>query len=412
MLMELYGGGSNAETGLEDSMWRLGFGGGGEAQYPERPGEPDCAYYMRTGTCSYGVKCRYNHPRDRASLTGAGRTASMEYPERVGQPVCEHYMRTGNCKFGSTCKYHHPKQGGGPAAVSLNYSGYPLRPSEKECAFYIKTGQCKFGASCKFHHPQPAGPSVTSPAPAFYPTVQQVSVPSHHQYPTYVGWQVARPSVLPGSYMPVSYPRMLSPGVVPVQGWNPYAAPIDPISSSSGQQSVQAGQIYGSPNQLSSTKPTLHGPQISTLSSGGPLSTGPRENRFPVRLGQPECQFYMRTGDCKFGAMCKFHHPPDWSMPRTDVVLNALGLPLRPGAQACAYYMQHGLCKFGQTCKFDHPILTMSYNSSMSSLSDMPLVPYPTGYSSAAFTPSTARELQPEFVANQEHFTSRMPSEN
>lgn len=94
---------------------------------------------------------------------------------------------------------------------------------EKECAFYIKTGQCKFGASCKFHHPQPAGTSVTSPAPSFYPTVQQVSVPSHHQYPTYVGWQVARPSVLPGSYMPVSYPRMLSPGIVPVQGWNPYA---------------------------------------------------------------------------------------------------------------------------------------------------------------------------------------------
>lgn len=35
--------------------------------YPERPGLPDCAYYMRTGSCGYGAKCRYNHPRDRSS---------------------------------------------------------------------------------------------------------------------------------------------------------------------------------------------------------------------------------------------------------------------------------------------------------------------------------------------------------
>ncbi|KAL3652626.1 hypothetical protein CASFOL_002307 [Castilleja foliolosa] len=23
--------------------------------YPERPGEPDCIYYLRTGTCGYGA---------------------------------------------------------------------------------------------------------------------------------------------------------------------------------------------------------------------------------------------------------------------------------------------------------------------------------------------------------------------
>ena len=28
---------------------------------------PDCAYYMRTGTCGYGSKCRYNHPPDRTT---------------------------------------------------------------------------------------------------------------------------------------------------------------------------------------------------------------------------------------------------------------------------------------------------------------------------------------------------------
>lgn len=52
-----------------ESMRRLGLlgGRGGGEFYPERPGMPDCAYYMRTGTCGYGSKCRYNHPPDRTT---------------------------------------------------------------------------------------------------------------------------------------------------------------------------------------------------------------------------------------------------------------------------------------------------------------------------------------------------------
>eukprot|EP00898_Chlorokybus_atmophyticus_P008834 jgi/Chlat1/8952/Chrsp94S00694 len=29
---------------------------------PQRPGEPDCPYYAWSGTCGYGLICRYNHP--------------------------------------------------------------------------------------------------------------------------------------------------------------------------------------------------------------------------------------------------------------------------------------------------------------------------------------------------------------
>jgi hypothetical protein len=55
-------------------MWRMGLdgSGGGEgeengeaARLPERPGEADCGYYLRTGGCGFGERCRYNHPRDR-----------------------------------------------------------------------------------------------------------------------------------------------------------------------------------------------------------------------------------------------------------------------------------------------------------------------------------------------------------
>ncbi|KAI3968853.1 hypothetical protein MKX01_029003, partial [Papaver californicum] len=34
----------------------------GNLQHPVKPGEPDCGHYLRTGTCCYGLNCRYNHP--------------------------------------------------------------------------------------------------------------------------------------------------------------------------------------------------------------------------------------------------------------------------------------------------------------------------------------------------------------
>jgi Zinc finger C-x8-C-x5-C-x3-H type (and similar) len=47
---------------LIESMRRLEIGDGG-SNLPERPGEPDCVYYLRNGSCGYGDRCRYNHPR-------------------------------------------------------------------------------------------------------------------------------------------------------------------------------------------------------------------------------------------------------------------------------------------------------------------------------------------------------------
>ncbi|KAK4343936.1 hypothetical protein RND71_037030 [Anisodus tanguticus] len=71
----------------------------------------------------------------------------------------------------------------------------------------------------------------------------------------------------------------------------------------------------------------------------------------------------MKTGECKFGERCKFHHPLDRSAPvvsakdvqQPNVKLTLAGLPRREGAVHCPYYMKTGMCKYGATCKFDHP---------------------------------------------------------
>lgn len=54
-----------AEAGWAMAMQGQEGVDGGQGPYPERPGEPDCVYYMRTGLCGFGMTCRYNHPPNR-----------------------------------------------------------------------------------------------------------------------------------------------------------------------------------------------------------------------------------------------------------------------------------------------------------------------------------------------------------
>ncbi|KAM1697155.1 hypothetical protein ACFX1R_032974 [Malus domestica] len=106
-------------------MWQLGLTS--SQSYPERPGVPNCVYYMRTGFCGYGGRCRYNHPRDRAAVVAAVR-ATGDYPERVGEPICQcHSMEK----------------------INVLLFGQGVQP----CTFYLLNGQCKFGSTCKFDHP-------------------------------------------------------------------------------------------------------------------------------------------------------------------------------------------------------------------------------------------------------------------
>ncbi|KAF5726345.1 putative nucleic acid binding protein [Tripterygium wilfordii] len=365
------GGAVSGETSVssslnQDALWEMNLRPSETMEsgpYPERPGEPDCSYYIRTGLCRFGATCRFNHPPNRKLAIAAARMKG-EYPERTGQPECQYYLKTGTCKFGATCKFHHPREKAGIAGrVSLNILGYPLRPNEIECAYYLRTGQCKFGSTCKFHHPQPTNMMVPLRG-SVYPTVQSPTTHwSRASFITSSRWQGH------SNYTPL----ILQQGVVSVPGWNAYSGQLGSVSSSdSQQQTVGNSQIYGTSGQSESGI----GPQgtYSPFHSG---SMGfyalQRENVFPERPGQPECQFYMKTGDCKFGAVCRFHHPRERLIPAPDCVLSPIGLPLRPGEPVCIFYSRYGICKFGPSCKFDHPMGVFTYDLSTSSSTDAPV---------------------------------------
>jgi hypothetical protein len=61
-------------AGSAEALQKLGLGReDAAARLPERPGEADCTYYLRTGTCAYGERCRYNHPRNRRAAAVSAR---------------------------------------------------------------------------------------------------------------------------------------------------------------------------------------------------------------------------------------------------------------------------------------------------------------------------------------------------
>ncbi|KAJ1379996.1 Zinc finger, CCCH-type [Sesbania bispinosa] len=308
--------------------------------YPDRPGEPDCLYYLRTGMCGYGSNCRYNHPAHVSLVPQYGE----ELPERVGQPDCEYFLKTGTCKYGSTCKYHHPKDRRGADPVLFNTLGLPMRQEEKSCPYYMRTGSCKFGVACKFHHPQHASfgayPMAGSPASTMIPTS---GLPYVGNFPA---WTVSRMSYLSGQGLQSYVPPLLSSsqGIIPAQNWNNYMGNMNPAMPT-GFLGSNLVYDYMNPNE--------------SFSGGQAISS-----TLPDRPDQPECRYFMSTGTCKYGSDCKFHHPKERI---AQSPINPLGLPLRPGQAICSYYRIYGICKFGPTCKFDHPVLTIPQNYGLTS---------------------------------------------
>lgn len=47
-------------------------------------------------------------------------------------------------------------------------------------------------------------------------------------------------------------------------------------------------------------------------------------------VSDSDLQYYMRTGMCKFGASCKYHHPRQGGVSPAPVTVNVYGYPLRP----------------------------------------------------------------------------------
>ncbi|GFP85052.1 zinc finger CCCH domain-containing protein 43 [Phtheirospermum japonicum] len=175
--------------------------------YPMRPDAEDCAFYMRSGSCKFGSNCKFNHPPRRKNQGVKERSNfNEENSERAGQTECKgekecpYYMRTGTCKYGISCRFHHPEpttvggadspsgygnDGSIPSQLVSSSSisswssprafnetspftpvifsqtqGAPTSDSDWNsyqdqpiCTHYHRYGICKYGPACKYDHP-------------------------------------------------------------------------------------------------------------------------------------------------------------------------------------------------------------------------------------------------------------------
>ncbi|XP_037480761.1 zinc finger CCCH domain-containing protein 43-like isoform X1 [Triticum dicoccoides] len=142
---------ANSETGQKQP----------EPEYPLRPGKSDCSYYVKFGSCRYGMNCWFNHPlyvhasRGLQQDNWVGRNSSRasnssEYKQYIFDKACNYNRHEGKTKV---------------RQVKLNFLGLPLRPGTILCSYYMNHGTCKFGTNCKFHHPDPESEDAILNAP-------------------------------------------------------------------------------------------------------------------------------------------------------------------------------------------------------------------------------------------------------
>ncbi|KAF8378171.1 hypothetical protein HHK36_029508 [Tetracentron sinense] len=291
------------------------------SQYPQRCNAEDCPHYLRTGTCKFGLNCKFNHPvRWKNQDVEEKERENEELPATAGQHECKYYLRAGGCKFGKACRYNHPgeKTVIGPP-LELNFLGLPIRPGEKECPFYMRTGSCKYASNCRFHHPNPTAVGECDPPSSGYHNGGSVSFHSTGiSQPAVAYWSSPRTfdETVPyfdtsSSYVPLvpSPPQEMYPN----PEWNGYQAPVYPPERNMHPPSASVMN-----NPMKKTDVSTHHQQQVVV------------EEFPERPGQRECIYFRRTGYCKFRSACKYHHPKN-QLPNSPVGVHSdKCLPLRP----------------------------------------------------------------------------------
>lgn len=138
-----------------------------------------CFDWTRTGSCSYGSKCKFAHPpksgtsrgsRGAGFTSGKGggnkNTAGQKGSSGGGSTgsgsngVCFEWQRTGKCSRGNSCKFQHGTTGSGSGGGGGGASGG--NGGKGICYEWQRTGNCSRGNNCRFQHVRSGGHGVIS----------------------------------------------------------------------------------------------------------------------------------------------------------------------------------------------------------------------------------------------------------
>ncbi|XP_074292693.1 zinc finger CCCH domain-containing protein 8-like [Silene latifolia] len=313
---------------------------------PLRPTAQECTFYLRNGSCAYGINCRFHHPDPSpTTVPESGNSLENGSSMRDGFNLPRNYACEPMQSFGGESQgtrelsngmnardgppdapemrsYHQtmaPTPGFNQSQVtsslpankfplphqvfnniskrvdpSAHYENlmqvdeFPLRPDQPDCDYFMKTGNCKYRSACRYNHPTRQASKLRLP-----------------------------PRISNGHY---SRPAPMLPAETS-QHHNPYS------------------------DSMKKNGMSFANHQNHQMENG----------EFPERPEQPECEYYMKTGQCKFLSACRYNHPKNRVRTSTQYALNEKGLPLRPGAKLCRNYEQQGVCKYGVDCLYNHP---------------------------------------------------------
>ncbi|KAM3273240.1 hypothetical protein ACQJBY_042917 [Aegilops geniculata] len=186
------GWGDDAVLGIAGSDEITGEITGGKVQpvatadsrprFPQRHAEPDCTYYLKFGTCRFGMKCKFNHPARKkkntvkasgSSSSGSNDISNKAFPPDDDQTPKEEYedlvpnisaevdllkgrMEAMQFKIADETdkgfylkKFKETEQ---KVAKEKRKETVSEGSAQEECKYYSTPGGCKFGESCRYLH--------------------------------------------------------------------------------------------------------------------------------------------------------------------------------------------------------------------------------------------------------------------
>ncbi|PWA87973.1 Zinc finger, CCCH-type [Artemisia annua] len=277
-------------------------------KHPIRPHAEDCSFFVKTGTCKFGLKCKFNHPvstnhMDDCEIANGNGVGS---PSKTLSDVPCKFYSAGVCKYGQFCRFNHPKSEAEKYPPELNVLGLPKRLGKTECSFYMRTGMCDYGTFCRFDHPDPI----------------------------FVLHSEQECSVVKGKSM---------------------------CNHKEGLELTDAGYVlhYSEATQLNRSVPMITADSFMYMYPNCVLDG----------YQAPE-YMEMRSSSSPPAANVEIVEDYTKDTPKRETcVLNDVGLPIRPGKSVCWNFKNLGLCKLGRTCAFDHPKKHSSAYGSTESLS-------------------------------------------
>jgi len=278
-----------------------------------------CGFFAKAGWCKFGDTCKYAHIGPAGAAPPPRSMGGMPPSQQQGMgEACEFFTKSGWCKFGDGCKYMHalaggkggppPRQmmGGGKGGVVNAFMG-----GGEACQFFAKAGFCKWGDGCKYVHAGPGGAPGCPPMSAIAPMgrQQQVLLTGSSNACKFFASGGCRNGAM------CTFEHVGPPGQSGQQlceffsksGWCKFGDSCKYMHSGGPPRSVGGG---GGGN---STVASVLGSLAALQASLGELAGG--EHTAGAAAGSDEvCQFFVKTGRCKWGDGCKYVHaggPPE-----------------------------------------------------------------------------------------------------